>query len=380
MAKRGENIRKRKDGRWEGRYITEYSIEGKAVYKSIYGKTYKETKMKLLDVKKDIQNHNVNIQKSKLTFKEILDMWIRDNNYCLKQQTYAKYLYLIKTHIIPDLGYIKIKNLSSEIINDFLQKKAENGRLDGCGGLSASYLQSILFIVKSAIDYSSRKGYIPTFSDTITKPQLSKKHNKTEVLSPSQQKILEEYIFANADERKLGILLSLYTGLRVGEVCGLKWKDIDFDAKLMHIKYTVERIPITNAKNDEPKTELVLGNVKTISSDRIIPIPSRLFDFLLYYKQKDGFVLKGNTYPYTDPRTYQNYFYKCLNACNLKKINYHALRHTFATRCIEAGVDIKSLSEVLGHANTGITLNTYVHSSLDQKRKQLEKLYSFSGQ
>lgn len=121
-------------------------------------------------------------------------------------------------------------------------------------------------------------------------------------------------------------------------------------------------------------------DVKSITSNRIIPIPTNIFPLLIRCRKDNGFVIKGKSYEYTDPRTYQNSFHKCLVSCNLRSINYHALRHTFATRCIEAGVDIKTLSEMLGHSSVNITLNTYVHSSLEHKRKQIELLNSICGQ
>ena len=266
------------------------------------------------------------------------------------------------------------------MINSFLLEKSENGRLDGKGGLSASYLQSVSFIIKAAIDFSVKEGYRAPLNGSINKPSKRICKSELEILSTQEQTTLENYLLSEKIDKNIGILLSLYMGLRIGEVCGLQWNDIDFSTQTMHIRHTVERIANINSKSNSSKTVLKLCDTKSVSSNRIIPIPTNIFCLLFENKCPNGFVIKGNTYEYTDPRTYQNSFHKCLKNCNLRNVNYHALRHTFATRCIEAGVDVKSLSEILGHASVNITLNTYVHSSLEHKRKQIELLTPISGQ
>lgn len=176
----------------------------------------------------------------------------------------------------------------------------------------------------------------------------------------------------------MGIILSLYTGIRLGEVCGLKWEDIDYETNTMHIYHTVERIQNNYDIRNNSKTKLVLLDAKSVNSDCIIPIPSNLLPYLS--KNKTGFVIKGDVYDYTDPRTLQYFFKKKLRESNLDDINFHALRHTFATRCIESGMDAKTLSEILGHSDVNITLRTYVHSSLEHKRKQMEAMVAICGQ
>ena len=275
---------------------------------------------------------------------------------------------------------MEIKKLNNIVINEFLYDKSIQGRLDRKGGLSASYLQTIAFIINSAVQLSVKQGYRASFSGEITKPNKRTRKKEPDFLSVHEQSVLEKHLLSQPTEKNVGILLSLYMGLRIGEVCGLKWDDIDFIAKTIHVKHTVERIININANQNDNKTILVLCEPKSITSNRIIPIPSRIFPLLNRYKNNRGFIIKGKTYEYTDPRVFQNSFHKCLDSCKLRSINYHTLRHTFATRCIEAGVDIKSLSEMLGHSSVNITLNTYVHSSLEHKRKQIELLNSICGQ
>lgn len=200
-------------------------------------------------------------------------------------------------------------------------------------------------------------------------------------MSFEEQRVLERILLTDINETKIGILLSLYAGLSVGEVCGLKWENIDLENGIIHINRSVERIKNINKQNGSSKTVLILSDTKSDTSNRSIPISNILQKILLKNKQNNNrFVIEGKTYPYTDPRTLQYAFKKCLRECDLPEINYHALRHTFATRYVEAGVDIKSLSEILGHSNVNITLNTYVHFSLEQKKLQMEKLNIYCGQ
>lgn len=378
MPRRGENIRKRKDGRWEGRYIKSYDQNGKAKYGSVYAKTYIEVKRKLNSVNEIEKNKNCTTS-SNILFREILYLWL-DNKKCnMKVQTYAKYLQLIDNHLVPYIESISVNEVNVIYVNRLLAEKSDYGRLDGCGGLSPSYVKTIAFIVNSSLDFASQNGFCQPLNGDIISPRLFKR--EIDILSIVEQIKLEKYLFENTGIEKLGIILSLYAGLRIGEICGLRWEDIDFDERLIHVKYTVERIKNIGAKSNEPKTSLILSNVKSASSDRYIPMPNKLYQILKEYRCRNKkFVLPGESYDFTDPRNYQYVFRKCLLKANIRKINYHALRHTFATRCIESGMDVKTLSEILGHASVNITLNTYVHSSLDHKRNQMETMIAYLGQ
>lgn len=376
MARRGENIRKRKDGRWEGRYIKSREANGKALYGSVYGKTYSSVKEKLKELN---NNQGEFLEGNKMTFREALFLWLENNKLKQKTQTYCKYLQLIETQIVPSLGYLKLTKINYVIINQFVAEKSANGRIDKEGGLSPSYIQTICFIIESTLKFCVENTLCPPIIGKITRPSKQKKD--VSVLSFNEQKLLEKHLLSEINEKKLGILLSLYTGLRVGEVCGLRWENIDLENGVIYVEHTVERIKNLDKKVGSSKTVLILTSTKSDSSNRIIPIPNILNQILKNQKRKQTqFVIEGKTYPFADPRTLQYAFKKCLDECSLPDINYHALRHTFATRCVEANVDVKSLSEMLGHSDVNITLNTYVHSSLEQKRIQIEKLNSYCGQ
>lgn len=379
MSRHGENIRKRKDNRWEGRYIETYDGNGKAKYKSIYGKSYLDVKQALIEIKQKIATNMMPVQTNNISFREVLYLWLQNRRLKLKPQTYAKYKDLIEKHIVSYFGSTAMKKIDAVQINNFLVNKSISGRIDNSGGLAPSYVKTLMFIVNSAIQFAISEGYCNPLRGNVVCPAKSKK--KPDVLSKNEQAQLEHYVMSDLDERKIGILLSLYTGLRIGEVCGLKWEDIDLDSSTIHVRHTVERVTNTDLSNSKGKTKLVLGDVKTSSSYRVIPMPQRLANLLKNFQGvPHSHVLQGNYYVYTDPRTVQYSFHKYLKNCNLREINFHALRHTFATRCIESGMDIKSLSEILGHSNVNITLNTYVHSSLDHKRTQMETMSAYCGQ
>lgn len=376
MSKRGENIRKRKDGRWEGRFIKSRDLNGKAIYGSVYGKTYTSVKEKLKEVN---NNQSEFLKGNKMTFGEALFLWLENNKIKQKVQTYSKYLQLITIQISPSIGHIKLSKINYVIINQFISEKSISGNLNTKEALSPSYIQTICFIIESTLRFCVENNLCSPISGKIVRPAKTRKDIK--ILSFEEQRVLEEILLTDINETKIGILLSLYAGLRVGEVCGLRWENIDLENGLIHIDSSVERIKNINKQNGASKTVLILSDTKSDTSNRTIPISNILQKILLENKQNNNrFVIEGKMYPYADPRTLQYAFKKCLKECELPEINYHALRHTFATRCVEAGVDIKSLSEILGHSNVNITLNTYVHSSLEQKKLQMEKLNVYCGQ
>ena len=194
-------------------------------------------------------------------------------------------------------------------------------------------------------------------------------------MSAEKQAVLEENLLRAPDAEKLLIYVTLYTGLRIGEACALRWEDVDLKSRTIYIRQTVSRIWCFEDKKRSSK--LIIGPPKTTSSYRCVPICSKLLAVLnaYPYRNKSGYILSDSQEgSYASPRTFECRFKKILLQSGLDSINYHALRHTFATRCIEKGVDIKSLSEILGHADVSTTLNTYVHSSMELKRLQIEKL------
>lgn len=367
MSRRGDNIHKRKDGRWEGRYKDSVKPDGTVHYISVYGRTYTECKNKLEEHKKSTAVFSP--KNSTNTFGTILEQWLERNKLHLKGATINKYSYMITTHIVPDLGNIGITDISSSKINLFLDNKLKNGRKDGKGGLSPSYVKTLAIIIESALDFAIEEGIYNTQKKPINKPRTTKKD--ITILSSENIEKIENISKDKRDLIWLGTYLALHTGMRIGEVCALSWSDIDFNKKVIHINHTLTRV-----LDDKNKTKTILDSPKTEASKREIPLCSTIETLLEeeYAKRKSDFVV-SEKYAFIGTRTFEYRYKQFLKNNNIQDINFHSLRHTFATRCVQVGVDIKSLSEILGHANVSITLNTYVHSSIETKRNQLEKLY-----
>ncbi len=376
MSKRGDNIRKRRDGRWEGRFKKGRATDGKIVYGSVYGKTFREVKEKMSEMSKQPQKENLPKGREK-TFGEILNLWMANNRIRLKGGTINKYQNLIDTHIMPGLGLVKITELDATRINCFLDQKFTNGKLDGTGGLSPSYVRSIMLVINAAMKFAVTEQYCLPLKTPVCKPSIPKE--ELTILSLGEQQRLEKELLSEFNLTCAGILISLHTGLRIGEICALSWDDIDLKTMVIHVRHTIARVK-NESGSSSGSTCLILDKPKTKASTRDVPISTLLLPVLLKLRtiSSHGFVLTGNS-SFLKPRTFEYRYHKELERCNIDPVNFHTLRHTFATRCVEVGVDVKSLSEMLGHANVSITLNTYVHSSLEMKRNQLEKLTTLSA-
>lgn len=373
MARRGEYIRKRVDDRWEGRYKYCLNIDGKWKYRSVYGKTYTEVKEKLSAAKFKHEYCTTTTIKSN-TFSNVLLLWLKSIKIKIKPSTEAKYLYMIERHIVPSLGRYRVSDLNATLINSFLDMKLKEGKLNGKGGLAPSYVQSLSVIIMSALQFAVQEELCLPFKSPIHKPSLPK--SKLKIFNKENRLKLENTLMLNTDEIKLGILIALSTGMRIGEICALQWSDIDFEKEILHVNHTITRI---NSTEGTAKTKLVIDVPKTRSSLREIPIPSLLVSVMkdMYLKSKSEFVV-SKTNDFVSTRTFDYRYRQFLRKSNIEVLNFQSLRHTFATECVAAGVDVKTLSEILGHANVSTTLNIYVHPSLEMKKSQLEKVFKAS--
>ena len=363
MARKGENIYKRKDGRWEGRYIKGRDQLGKALYGYVYSKTYRDVKNKLVITKSTLNNAGTLTAK---TFLEVSELWLESVlSYC-KKSTYAKYKNILEKHILPVFGQCDIAKISLPCINEFCQNKLLVWHL------SPKSVKDMLSIIKQVIRYAANFG-ITNNQDFKEVVIASKKHN-IKGMTNTQVKLLSEFLLTEVSYINVGILFSLYTGVRIGEICALKIGDISFDDKVVHIDKTMQRIQ--NFSDTKNKTDIIISSPKSECSIRDIPIPQFIIDIIvkLNYADQNAYLLTGTRNKYIEPRTLENNFKKIAGCCGVKGVTFHMIRHSFATMCIEAGVDIKSLSEILGHSNVSITLNTYVHSSMDIKKEQMSKL------
>ncbi|MCR5208439.1 MAG: site-specific integrase, partial [Eubacterium sp.] len=301
-------------------------------------------------------------------FSNVLEKWLGAVRLRVKDSTHIKYSYLINAHIIPCLGDKNVSSISFCELNAFIFEKLNNGRLNGEGGLSASYVKTLALILNSALTFAAKEGYCKQPGNALIPPRIEK--NEPTVLTEEEYRKLIAFSVSHPNGTSLGMLLALLAGLRVGEVCALKWRDVNFESKSISVNATVTRICRSNARST-----LAVGPPKTAASKRKIPICSTLFCALetmrlqskseYVISEKDGFV---------NPRTFEYRFHKALESAGVKNTNFHSLRHSFATVCAEKGMDVKSLSEILGHGTAGITLGTYVHPSMTHKHAQIELL------
>lgn len=371
MPKRDKNIRKRKDGRWEGRYKHGTKADGKTCYKSVYGKTYKEVQNKIqLLSNQPLSPYN---QNSKITFEEVAQDWLDEILLCKKYSTYVKYNTVYTKHIKSHIGPKEIQHITGQDCMDLLQYEYNHGNKNK-STLSKSSLNSISNVLKQILSFGSHEITIelpknkPGFSNMVPCRNIS-------VFSTEEQTKLEEFLLKDMDSYKLGILICLFSGLRLGEICALTTDNILIEQKTLHVTQTVQRI---KSENNEKKTELLVSTPKTFHSTRDIPICENIIDILKKNMPSTKYLVNGNLL--MEPRTYQYKFKRYLEKVSIENKNFHSLRHTFATNCIENGMDPKCLSELLGHANVQTTLNKYVHPSFESKLKQINLLLPENGQ
>lgn len=364
MARRGENIYKRKDNRWEGRYVKGYDSNGKAKLGYVYAKTYHEVREKLRQAKMKEGSTNY---PERIVFSKYCEEWLTLSRNRVKEATYAKYYIIVNKYLKPELGKCNLTKINTVTIEHFSNK------LLVTYGLSGKTVRDILFVLHSVLDYVyKQQGQAFNHIDIIY-PKENKKDMR--VLNPEEQGCFIKYLLDKMDTVKFGTLLALLTGMRIGEICALRWQDIDMKAQTIAVKNTLQRLPNTS-KDDGTKTRIIMGSVKSDKSRRIIPLTSCLEQLcqIMEPASSQAYVLTGNAFHYMEPRTLQYRIKKYTQACNLNGVHFHTLRHTFATRCVEAGFETKSLSEILGHASVKITLDRYVHSSIELKRANMEKI------
>lgn len=317
------------------------------------------------------RNEKMNCRKDGISFCDISKFWLKDISTKVSETTYALYFSNIENHILPYFQNSVIADIDRENIQNFINQKLKDGRLDKKGGLSITTVKGLYHNIKEILQYAKMLGYKV---QEIGKIHFSQNQYKQfAILNKAQQKCLEQVVKNDSNIQKIGIILCLYTGIRIGEVCALKWEDIQFENAVLHIYKTVYRTK--DFSENDRKTKLIVKEPKSKHSIREIPLGSALLEYLKKYRQEDScFILTGNSEKPLDPRTYQNQFYSYLKKCNIKKMKFHILRHTFATRWIENNCDVKSLSEILGHSNVTITMNTYVHSNFELKQQGMKKL------
>jgi integrase len=310
----------------------------------------------------------------RLTVKELLTLWLEQACGKVKESSYVRYVTIVEKHVFPCLGDKLVCALTANELTKFLEQKERAGRLDGKGGLSAKTVRDIAVAVKSALKLAaSDYGYT---SDAGSAKLPKSKAHTTAVFGECEMRLLADVILAKPDISGVGMLLSLNTGLRLGELCALKWSDIDFTEGELRVRRAVQRLTCSGSAPGK-KTKLIIQTPKSDTSERCVPVPLDMLALLKRFSTgttPDSFILTGSADTPMDPRTYQYRFKSLLERYGFRMRNFHTLRHTYATRCIEKGVDVKSLSEMLGHADIKTTLRLYVHSSMEHKKRAVQNL------
>lgn len=299
------------------------------------------------------------------TIREIAAAWKEYKRPYVKQSTMAAYVLILENHILPTFG--EDNSLPEQSVQAFVLHKIESG-------LSTKSVKDILIVLKMVMKFGVKKEWMTYYEWDIKYPPNSE--NKVlDVLSVSNHRKILNHIQSHFTFMGLGIYISLSTGLRIGEICSLKWSDINVTDGILTVNRTIERIYII--EGEKKHTELVINTPKTKNSCREIPMNKELLGMLKPLKKvvnDDYYILTNDERP-IEPRTYRNYYKRLMEKLDIPKLKYHGLRHSFATRCIEVGCDYKTVSVLLGHSNISTTLNLYVHPNMEQKKRCIDKVF-----
>ncbi|MGY3705040.1 tyrosine-type recombinase/integrase [Vagococcus martis] len=366
MSRKGENIYKRKDGRWEGRYKKGRKSNGQLKYGYVYGKSYKEVKSKLYSYCSYYEDIIHSKGDCAMVYEEWSMKWLRKKRLQLKLSTYSSYSYKLTRYVFPLLGDIPLNQLTSENIQKSINQWLEEG-------LQPSTIRVLYYILKKSLIDACEQGLLLQIPCRgIILPRIPKKSPQS--LSRKEQEQLEIVAKASPLYQGLPVLLALDAGLRIGEVSALRWKDIDLDKKMIYVRQTVQRI---QRKNGGAKTVIIVDSPKTDQAIRAIPMSFTLYKYLKRWKKKStsSYVCSNHMGP-SEPRLI-TYYFSCLKKkAQITQTHFHSLRHTFATRCIESSPDVASVSRLLGHSSSKTTLDVYTDSFLEGRQRviiQMEK-------
>lgn len=378
---RGQNegsIRQRKDGIWEARYTIGRDSQGKQLRKSIYGKSRSEVAKKLTKALNDL-NSGVYVEPSKITVASWLDTWLEEyKKPTVKPKTYESYEVLVRKHIKPSIGSILLKDLRAEQVQKLYNEKAKE--------YSPRQAEVIHVVLHSALEQAIKNDLIiKNVTNATTRPKKAKKEPR--VLTPEEQESLIKAM--KGDRLEAAFILALFTGLRRGEILGLKWKDINFKDKTLRVMRTLCRVKDYDTSDvAKSKTKLEFNTPKTDKSKRIVPLLDGVIAALKAHKKKqaaeklrlgEGYrdqdlVFCNEFGDPLDPRRLKESLDAIVEKAGLKKVNIHALRHTFATRGLENGIELKVMQELLGHSTITMTADIYSHVLPEKKREAINKL------
>ena len=360
MSRRGENIYKRKDGRYEGRYVIGKTPSGRTRFGYVYARQYAEVRALLLQRKAERLQADRPSSAYRGTVADWMEHWMEDELLgSVKESSWQTYRNLLTRHLLPRLGSYALTQMTPRIIHDFVEELESSG-------LAKSTIRGVYRLLSSAMQYALDEGVIRKNPCRRIHIQHGER-GEQRILSRSEQEKLRK---AADGSRDLPALLSLYTGMRLGEICALKWADIDWEQGTITVRRTVQRIAGKGAENKGCRTLLMIGTPKSRRSCRVIPVPEFILALLRERLQSCDATeyVFGKALAASDPRTIQRRFSHLAKKLGLSGAHFHTLRHTFATRLLELGVDVKTVSTLLGHSSARTTLDFYVHSLGEQQR------------
>jgi len=348
MSKRGNNIYHRADGRWEGRYY----YKGTGKYKSVYGKTMTEAKEKLDKLWKEAFTPS---RSCHYLVSDIMQMWLENRRTRIKESSFASYQNKINKHILPYFSQLKYSALTAEMLEKFISDKKNNG-------LSAKYIADMVIMIKSMAKWAETAHNFLNQVRNVELPKAVKK--ETETFTDSEQRALFRTLNSVQNPTVTGIRLAVYTGIRIGELCALQWKDIDFERGVLKVTKTVQRI---SHSTDKSKSAVMITAPKSDTSVREIPLPVFVLDELKKVRMNDNNYIVSGSEKVTEPRCFTNRYKSVLKKAGVPSKKFHSLRHTFATNALQQGFDVKTLSEILGHSGANVTMRVYLHTSMERK-------------
>lgn len=306
----------------------------------------------------------MNTKEANMKYVDWLNLWLENYVYpSVKTRTYERYKLIVEKHINCEIGEMGMNELTPFVLQKFITELLQSGNKKTGKGLSANSVNAVISVLQSSLKTAHFLGLTAEYTvDKLKRPKLKEK--PVECFSLKEQKQIEQAILNGKKEKMYG-LLCLYSGLRIGELIALQWSDIDFAKGILTVSKSCH----------DSKDGLVIDEPKTVNSRRLIPLPKQLLPILKGIKKKSDspFVVSANRGSLS-VRSYQRSFELLLKRLHIPHKGFHSLRHTFATRALECGMDVKTLSEILGHKNPTVTLNRYAHSLMEHKADMMNRL------
>lgn len=327
--------------------------------------------IELVDDPNKIIKYELSTDVNNKIFRHYAGYWLEKKKYEIRESTFANYTNLFVNNILPCLGDIPCDQFNNKLLQNFAYWCKDQGGKEK-KGISEHYIRDSLLLVKAVIKDGQDENIFPDFTfKQIKIPKTLQIETQKQVYTEKEYKKIIDYILKNISNKSVGILIGIYTGMRIGEICALQWRDIDFEEKIINVNKTIQRI--YNPLDELEPSKVIITPGKTKNSIREIPISNDIVKILKTLKENDDFYILSNKKKPIEPRTYRKFYNKFMKAAGIEPIKFHALRHTFASINIENGTDVKTISEILGHSDISITLKTYTHISNKSKAKAIDK-------